>query len=95
MALLLADAEDLDLKVERGVRRDAPGGEAAGAVALVRRDDELGLLSEGHGHAALVPAGDHLLQAHLEGERLLARVRGAAGQTSREMGQRMGHGVIQ
>ena len=76
----MADAQDLDIEVERGVRRDAPGREAACAVSLVGRDDEPRPLALGHGHAALVPASDHLLQTHLEGERLLARVCRAAGE---------------
>ena len=91
--LLLADAEDLDLEVERGVGRDAPGGEAAGAVALVRRDDEPRLLAERHGHTALVPAGDHLLQAHLERERLLARVGRAADRPTESGSDRLVFGL--
>lgn len=78
---LFSDAENLDLEVEGGIGRDTPGGESAGAVAFVGRHDEAGHLTLRHRHAALVPTSDHLSEAYLEGEGLLAGVLGAGRET--------------
>merc|ERR1719160_500699 len=70
----LLDLEALEREVQRSARRDAPGGEARRAVALVRRDDQLARLADLHAEAALVPALDDAADAGLVREGLLARV---------------------
>jgi len=66
--------EALEREVERGVGRDAPRREAAGAVAFVSRDLKLADLADLHAEAALVPAGDHATHARVVREGLLPRV---------------------
>src|SRR5260370_32584547 len=68
---VLADAQQLDLERQFGVRRD-DAGRAPGAVAQSGRDDELALAADLHAGHALVPALDDPTGAELKGERLAA-----------------------
>jgi hypothetical protein len=68
------DLQNLDLEEQATVRRDAPGREATGTVALGGRDVELAAAADLHPQAALVPAFDHLVNTGLVSERLLAVV---------------------
>src|SRR6202035_5407839 len=71
----LYDVEQLDVEDQRGVwRNDAAG--AAGAIAELGRNDQRALAADLHGRDAFVPAGDDLVQADLELERLVAVDRG-------------------
>jgi len=74
LAALALDGEDLDLEKERSAGRNAPGGETTLTVALVRGDAEVAGLTDVHPQATLVPAGDHLADASLVGERLLSGI---------------------
>ena len=63
--------EQFDIEHQRGVRRyDAAG--AARAIAELGRDDESALAANLHGGDALIPAGDDLMFAEGELERLVA-----------------------
>src|SRR5580698_3412340 len=74
-AATLFDAEQLDVEHQRGVGRNDAAG-AAGAVAELGRNDQRALAADFHGRDAFVPAGDDLVQADLELERLVAIDRG-------------------
>ena len=54
------EVEQLDIKHQGGVRRDA-AGDSLGAVAHVWADGKLGSLAPGHLGNALVPASDDLV----------------------------------
>src|ERR1700675_3075844 len=74
-AATLFDADELDVEDQRGVwRNDAAG--AAGAIAELGRNDQRALAADLHGRDAFVPAGDDLVHADLELERLVAIDRG-------------------
>src|SRR6202161_1402201 len=71
----LFDAEEFDAEDQGGVRRNDAAG-AAAAVAELGRNDQRALAADLHGRDAFVPAGDDLMQADLELERLVAIDRG-------------------
>lgn len=72
---MLANAEQLHVEDQRGVRGNiAPG--AARAIAHLGRDHERALAADLHAGDTFVPAADHLPRAEIEVERL-APVAGA------------------
>lgn len=62
------DLEQLDIKGERAVRRDA--GQSLAAVGEAGRDGQATLATNGHADNADIPTLDDLALADLEGERL-------------------------
>src|ERR1700683_2144974 len=71
MRRLIFDSEQIDVEDKRRVRRNDATGPAC-AVAKSGRDDERALAADLHGRDAFVPAGDDLMGADLELERLVA-----------------------
>jgi hypothetical protein len=71
----LLDLQQLNLKQQRGVRRDVPRREATCAVRVVWRHQQLRRLARLHLQHALIPAADDLADAHVERKGLVVVVR--------------------
>lgn len=66
----LTDTEELDLKKQRGVGRDVPGGKATSAVRIVARHQQLSRLTHLHLKDPFVPTLDNMSDANDKGEGL-------------------------